>query len=128
MKRITRAHVNMVLAASGRPTMDSHIADIYFAARKAGLNDHEAHSLACCAYDAQHGYVENLSRSAKWLRQSVLNRKAADTNHPQSLWAYAKAKLGAGYIYATDEQLNDISVNDYAGWSAWADAQRKVAA
>lgn len=118
--RITRSRVMSTMWAGGRPSHHSQYADVFFAARKAGLNERQAMAIACATFDAAKGYVERLSASAGALRHETLERKAADPDAPLSMWAYMRAKLGGAYRYVTDEQIRETSMQDYAGWSDWA--------
>lgn len=118
--RITRSRVTSTMWAGGRPSHHSQYADVFFAARKAGLNDRQAMALACMAFDAVNENVEGLTTSTAALRHETLERKAADPRAPHSLWAYMRSKLGGAYRYITDEQIRETSMQDYAGWSAWA--------
>lgn len=119
--RITRAKVAEVMWAGGRPSNHSQYADIYFAGLKAGLDDRQALALACAAFDASKGNIERLSASSSALRHATLERKAADTDSPRSLWGYMRSKLGGSYRYVTDEQIRETSTQDFAGWSAWVE-------
>lgn len=120
--RITRQLIISRMWAAGMPCNDHRFADVYFAARKAGLDNAQAYAMAAAAFHAAKGYVDNLGRSTNWLRVATLEKKAADA--PVGLYAYAKHKLGLGYRYATDEEITHIHHHDFAGWSTWADAQR----
>lgn len=126
--RVTRGKVMSTMWAGGRPSTDNRYANVFLAARKAGLDEWQAMAVACAAFDASNGNVERLSVSTKALRHATLERKAADPGSPRSLWAYMRSKLGGAYRYITDEQIRDTSMQDHAGWSAWAQKAESQAA
>jgi hypothetical protein len=125
MSRLTRAKIREQMWGAGMPSTDDKYADVFFAGLKAGLDQDQAFALACQAFSASRTYVDNLARHANWLRRATLERKAAES--PVGLYAYVKHVKGGAYPYVTDDQIRDIHHNDFAGWSAWSDAQRAAA-
>jgi hypothetical protein len=121
MKRITKASIQRAMWNAGRPSTTGDFASIFFAARKAGLNYGQAQSLACIAYDAAHGFLENMVHASTSLRRATLERKA--TEHPRSVWAYLRATLGTAFPYVTDADIHKAQNSDYQGWLAWANSK-----
>lgn len=124
MSRWTRAKIMERMWDAGMPSNDAKYADVFFTARKAGLDDHQAFAMACQAFSASRGYVENLGRHSGWLRRATLERKANDS--PVGLYAYVRFVKRGAYPYVTDEEITAIHHNDFAGWSAWAKQQEQV--
>lgn len=118
--RITRSRVVSTMWAGGRPCHDYRYANVFFVARKAGLNSSQAMAVACATFDAANRHVESLSTCTNALRHATLEALATDPKSPHSLWAYLSAKLGHAYRYVTDVEIRNTSMNDHAGWSAWA--------
>jgi hypothetical protein len=123
--RITSNQIISTLWGNGRPGADRRITALFFAARKAGLNEKQALAITCLTFDTVKQNVDQMSVSANALRAETLELKATDPNSPHSLWAYLRSKLAGGYRYITNEQIREASMNDYAGWSAWAEAARE---
>lgn len=105
--------------AGGRPSNTGEYAAIFAAAVKAGLDENQAFSLACIAFDANKGYVERLSVSVRGIRRATLARKAAD-HTSLSLWRWLLEKFGAGYYFLTDEEIFREHNDNFAEWSQWS--------
>lgn len=115
---INRAAISMRFSNAGCPHGN---VDVTVAAIKSGVNLDAAFHLGMLACYAKDADIHNVERIGKSLFQVSLEQAASRS--PRSVYAYLKAKLGAGYRYITAGDVSNASMNDYAGWSAWANSK-----
>jgi hypothetical protein len=77
--RIYTRKIIATMWALGRPSTDARWANLFRAARAAGLNEQQAMSLTCEAYDAAHLYVWKIDGYA--LKSATRARDAQE--HPR---------------------------------------------